>query len=173
MLNTMLETATLFFFPALMVFAAFSDLLTMTISNRVSIALTFLFIALAIASGLTTAEISRHLASGALILIVGFGLFAGGWIGGGDAKLAAATAIWLGFDHLGEYALVASLLGGMLTLLILGLRYWPVLDILTNQEWIRRLHETDTGIPYGIALASAGLLLYPESAVWLAATAAR
>jgi prepilin peptidase CpaA len=59
----MLETATLLFFPALMVFAAFSDLLTMTISNRVPIALTFLFIALAIASGLTTAEISRHLAS--------------------------------------------------------------------------------------------------------------
>ena len=134
--------------------------------------LSLLFIALAIASGLSTAQISWHLASGALILIVGFGLFAGGWIGGGDAKLAAATAIWLGFDHLGEYA---SLLGGMLTLLILGLRYWPVLDILTNQDWIRRLHETHTGIPYGITLAIAGLLLllYPESAVWLAATAAR
>ena len=69
----MLETATLLFFPALMVFAAFSDLLTMTISNRVSIALTLLFIALAIASGLTAADISWHLASGALILAIGFG----------------------------------------------------------------------------------------------------
>jgi prepilin peptidase CpaA len=38
-----------------------------------------------------------------------------------------------------------------------------------NQAWIRRLHEPDTGIPYGIALASAGLFLYPESAIWLAA----
>src|ERR1700730_7777094 len=87
-----LKIPTLLFFPALMVFAAFSDLLTMMISNRVSIALTLLFIALAIASGLSTAQISWHLASGALILIVGFGLFAGGWIGGGDAKLAAPTA---------------------------------------------------------------------------------
>jgi prepilin peptidase CpaA len=167
----MLQTATLLFFPALMVFAAFSDLLTMTISNRVSIALATLFIGLAVASGLTAAEITWHLASGALILALGFGLFALGWIGGGDAKLAAATAIWLGFDHLGEYALVASLLGGVLTLLILALRFWPILSTLMNHAWIKRLHDPGTGIPYGIALASAGLLLYPESAIWLAAAA--
>jgi len=167
----MLETATLLFLPDLMIFAAISDLLTMTISNRVSIALAVLFLVLAIASGLSAAEISRHLASGASILVLGFGKFALGWIGGGDAKLAAATAIWLGFDHLGEYALVASLLGGLLTLGILVLRHWPVLNIFMNQAWITRLHEPDTGIPYGIALASAGLLLYPESAVWLAAAA--
>ncbi len=165
----MLETATLFFFPALMIFAAFSDLLTMTISNRVSIALTILFIAMAIASGLSAAEISWHLASGTSILVLGFGMFALGWIGGGDAKLAAATALWLGFDHLGEYALAASLLGGMLTLVILALRWWPVLSTLMNHAWIRRLHEPGTGIPYGIALASAGLLLYPETAIWFAA----
>jgi prepilin peptidase CpaA len=165
----MLQTATLLFFPALMVFAAFSDLLTMTISNRVSIALAILFIGLAVAIGLTAAEIAGHLASGALILALGFGAFALGWIGGGDAKLAAATAIWLGFDHLGEYALVASLLGGVLTLLILALRHWPILSTLMNLAWIKRLHDPGTGIPYGIALASAGLLLYPESAIWLAA----
>ena len=167
----MLQTATLLFFPALMVFAAFSDLLTMTISNRVSIALAILFIGLAVASGLTVAEITWHFASGALILALGFGLFALGWIGGGDAKLAAATAIWLGFDHLGEYALVASLLGGVLALLILALRLWPILSTLMNHAWIKRLHDPGTGIPYGIALASAGLLLYPESAIWLAAAA--
>ncbi|HMF05638.1 MAG TPA: prepilin peptidase, partial [Methylocella sp.] len=61
----MLETATLLFFPVLMIFAAISDLLTMTISNRVSIALAVLFIVLAAASGLSTAQICWHLASGA------------------------------------------------------------------------------------------------------------
>jgi prepilin peptidase CpaA len=167
----MLDTTTLFFFPALMIFAAFSDLLTMTISNGVSVALAVIFIVLATAGGLSAAEISWHLASGASILVLGFGLFALGWIGGGDAKLAAATAIWLGFDLLGEYALVASLLGGVLTLLILALRHWPVLSRLMYRPWIGRLHEPETGVPYGIALASAGLLLYPESAIWLAAAA--
>ena len=101
-----------------------------------------------------------------------FGLFARGWIGGGDAKLAAATAIWLGFDHLGDYALFASALGGLLTLLIIVLRKWPLPGVLLTRHWATRLHEPGTGIPYGIALASAGLFLYPETAIWLAAAAA-
>jgi prepilin peptidase CpaA len=118
----MLEAATLLFFPALMAFAAISDLLTMTISNRVSIALAVLFIAMAFACVLPATEILWHLACGAAMLVFAFGLFARGWIGGGDAKLAAATAIWLGFDHLGDYALSASVLGGLLSVSIIVLR---------------------------------------------------
>ena len=168
----MLEATTLLFFPALMVFAAISDLLTLTISNRISIALAVLFIAMAFACRLPATEILWHLACGGAMLIFGFGLFARGWIGGGDAKLAAATAIWLGFDHLGDYALSASALGGLLTLSIIGLRRWPLPGALVARQWIARLHEPGTGIPYGIALASAGLILYPETAIWLAAAAA-
>ena len=168
----MLEAATLLFFPALMVFAAISDLLTMTISNRISIALAILFVAMAFARGLPATEILWHLACGAAMLVVAFGMFARGWIGGGDAKLAAATAIWLGFDHLGDYALSASALGGLLTVSIILLRKWPLPGVLLARQWATRLHEPGTGIPYGIALASAGLLLYPETAIWLGAAAA-
>jgi len=167
----MLEAATLLF-PALMVFAAVSDLLTMTISNRISIALAVLFVAMAFACGLPPAEILWHLVCGAAMLILAFGLFARRWIGGGDAKLAAATAIWLGFDHLGDYALSASVLGGLLTLAIIVLRKWPLPAVLLARQWVARLHEAGTGIPYGITLASAGLLLYPKTAIWLAAAAA-
>jgi prepilin peptidase CpaA len=102
----MLEAATLLFFPVLMIFAALSDLLTMTISNRVSIALAVLFLIMAFACGLSAADIFWHLACGAAMLVLTFIMFARGWIGGGDAKLAAATAIWLGFEHLGDYALL-------------------------------------------------------------------
>ena len=49
-----------------------------------------------------------------------------GWIGGGDAKLAAATALWFGFDHLLDYLLYASLFGGALTLVLLQFRQWPL-----------------------------------------------
>ncbi|MGQ0446570.1 MAG: A24 family peptidase [Beijerinckiaceae bacterium] len=168
----MLEAATLLFFPALMVFAAVSDLLTMTISNRISIALAVLFIAMAFACGLPATQILRHLACGAAMLVFAFGLFAMGWIGGGDAKLAAATAIWLGFDHLGDYALSASLIGGVLTLSIIMLRKWPLPGALLARQWATRLHEPGTGIPYGIALATAGLMLYPETAIWLGFAAA-
>jgi prepilin peptidase CpaA len=165
----MLEAATLLFFPFLMVYAAISDLLTLTISNRVSIALAVLFIALAFACGLPATEILWHLGCGAVMLVLAFFLFARGWIGGGDAKLAAATAIWLGFDHLGDYALSASVLGGVLTVSIIVLRTWPLPGVLLARQWATRLHEPGTGIPYGIALASAGLILYPETAIWHAA----
>ena len=106
----------LLLFPALMAFAASSDLLTMTISNRVSLVLAGGFFLLALVTGMSLAAIGMHLAAAALVLAVAFGFFAHGWIGGGDAKLAAATALWLGFDHLLDYLLYASLFGGVLTL---------------------------------------------------------
>ncbi|HUB65112.1 MAG TPA: prepilin peptidase [Methylocella sp.] len=167
----MLEAATLFIFPALMVFAGLSDLLTMTIPNRVSIAIALLFVAMAFACGLPTAVILRHLACGALMLVLTFFMFARGWIGGGDAKLAAATAIWLGFDHIGDYAVSASVLGCLLTLIIIGLRKWPSPSLGMTSRWAMCLLDPGSGIPYGVALASAGLILYPGTAIWLGAAA--
>jgi prepilin peptidase CpaA len=159
----MLEAATLLLFPALMVFAAISDLLTLTISNRISIALAVLFIAMAFACGLPATEILWHLACGVAMLIFAFGLFARGWIGGGDAKLAAATALWLGFDHLLPYLVYASLFGGALTLALVQFRLSPLPGVLARQDWLERLHRKDAGVPYGIALAAAALAIYPET----------
>ncbi len=153
-------------FPAAMAFAASSDLLTMTISNRLSLVLVAGFFVLAFASGMATAEMLTHMGAGALILAVGFGCFARGWIGGGDAKLAAATALWFGFDYLMNYLLYASLLGGALTLLLIQFRTIPLPAFLSHQGWAQRLHEKDGGIPYGIALAAAALIVYPDTP-WL------
>ena len=43
-----------------------------------------------------------HLGAGAAVLVVAFACFAMGWVGGGDAKVAAGVALWFGFDHLLE-----------------------------------------------------------------------
>jgi prepilin peptidase CpaA len=150
-------------FPALMAFAASSDLITMTISNRVSIILVGGFLALALMSGMPTMEVLSHVGAGVLVLVVTFGFFTCGWIGGGDAKLAAATAMWFGFDYLLNYLLYASLLGGALTLLLLELRLVPLPGLLAGQFWAQRLHRKDGDIPYGIALAAAALLVYPDT----------
>jgi|SRR5579872_485351 len=160
---------TLVLFPALMIYAAFSDLFTMTISNRISIALVVGFFALAFALHMPLHDILRHLGCGLVVLTVTFLFFAFRWVGGGDAKLAAATALWLGFDQLWDYGIYAALFGGALTLVILLLRRWPLPPILITQEWIARLHDQDAGVPYGIALAIAGLMLYPETRIWLSA----
>jgi prepilin peptidase CpaA len=156
-------------FPALLTYAAFSDLFTMTISNRISVALVIGFFLVAGALHLPIEAIGWHIACGLAVLAGTFLLFAMGWIGGGDAKLAAATALWIGFDHLADYGLVAALIGGALTLIILQLRKLPMPGWAIKREWIARLHETDNGIPYGIALAIAGVLVYPDTSIWVSA----
>lgn len=153
----------LLLFPALMAFAASSDLITMTISNRVSLVLIAGFFVLAVMTGMPLAEIGTHAGAAAVVLVVAFVFFARGWIGGGDAKLAAATALWLGFDQLLNYVIFASLFGGLLTLAILRFRLMPLPAALAKQDWVQRLHRMDTGIPYGIALALAALMIYPDT----------
>src|SRR3982075_4064423 len=158
-----LDIARLMLFPALMAFAAASDLFTMTISNRVSLALVAGFLALALLSGMGFYDILLHGAAGAAVLAVAFTCFAMGWVGGGDAKVAAAAALWFGFGHLMNYLLYASLFGGALTLLLLQFRQWPLPYSLAGQTWLIRLHAKESGIPYGIALAIGALMIYPET----------
>lgn len=156
-----LDLLRLLLFPMLMAFAASSDLLTMTISNRVSLLLIAGFLVLALASGMGLTAIGLHMAAGAVVLVVAFTCFAMGWMGGGDAKMASAIALWFGFTHLLEFLIYASLFGGALTLLLLEFRRWPLPYALNGQAWLLRLHHQDTGIPYGIALAIGALVVYP------------
>jgi prepilin peptidase CpaA len=161
----------LLLFPALMAFAASSDLLTMTISNRLSLTLAGGFVLLALATGMSLHAVGMHLGAAALVLAIAFGCFSQGWIGGGDAKLAAATVLWFGFDYLLQYLTYASLFGGALTLLLIQFRLLPLPSVLAKQPWILRLHEKGAGVPYGIALAAAALAVYPETG-WLGALGA-
>ena len=158
-----LDIARLLLFPALMAFAAASDLFTMTISNRVSLALVAGFLALALISGMGLTDILSHLGAGAAVLVVAFGCFAMGWVGGGDAKVAASAALWFGFAHLMNYLVYASLFGGALTLLLLQFRQWPLPYPFAGQAWLLKLHAKESGIPYGIALAIGALMVYPET----------
>jgi len=102
------------------------------------------------------------------VLAAAFVCFACGWIGGGDAKLAAATALWLGFGHLFDYLVYASILGGALTLMIVQFRHLPLPRVLVGRAWAERLHRPGGGVPYGIALAAAALLIYPQTE-WMTA----
>src|ERR1700738_4806054 len=158
-----LDIARLLLFPALMAFAAASDLFTMTITNRVSLALTAGFLALALLSGMGFYDILSHIGAGATVLTVAFACFAFGWVGGGDAQVAGAGALWFGFGHLLNYLVYASLFGGALTLLLLQFRQWPLPYPFAGQAWLTRLHAKESGIPYRIALAIGALMIYPET----------
>jgi prepilin peptidase CpaA len=149
-----------------MAFAACSDLLTMRISNILVLVLVAGFFLLVFITGMPLDVLIAHLTTSAVVLVVAFAFFAFGWIGGGDAKLVAATTLWLGLGLLLPYVVYSGLLGGVLTMLILAIRRWPLPDVLQRIKWIDRLHDHKQGVPYGIALAAAGLLVYPNTAIF-------
>lgn len=159
----MLDIALVLFFPFFMAFAGASDLVSMTISNKVSLALMAGFMIFALLIGMPPVAIAWHWAIFAVVLLIGFALFAVGAIGGGDAKLAASTALWLGWEHSLSYFVIAAFFGGVLTLAILRIRSLPLPDRVANVGWIARLYRADEGIPYGIALAAAAIMVYPQT----------
>jgi prepilin peptidase CpaA len=150
-------------FPGAMALAAATDLLTMTVPNRLAILLAAGFFVVAPLVGLGSIEIGLHVGLALVALGTGFGLFSFGLIGGGDAKLFATTCLWLGPDLLLTYCLYAALIGGALTLGLLLWRALPLPPLLISQGWLVRLHSPVEGVPYGIALAAAGLLVYPDT----------
>src|SRR5262245_40643639 len=158
-----LDLIRLVLFPAMMVVAAVSDLFTMKISNRISLALLAGFVLLAVFGGMSLHAVAMHVAAGFAVLTVAFACFALGWIGGGDAKLLAATALWLGFDHLLVYLVYAAFVGGSLALAMLSFRSWPLPAALLTLDWAQRLHDRKSGVPYGVALAIGALLIYPDT----------
>jgi prepilin peptidase CpaA len=167
----MVEAAILVVFPFAMAFAATSDLLSMTIQNRVSLILMVSFAVLAPLTGMPWDVYGMHFVAGLAVLAVTFALFATGTMGGGDAKLMAATAIWFGWNlELVTYILMLSLLGGLLTLAILNYRRSEMMVVYAARfQFMRRLAQTDEGVPYGIALGLAGLMSFPNSplGVWV------
>ncbi len=164
----MLEYPALLIFPIAMVYAASMDLFTMTIPNRVSLALIAGFFPVAILGGVEWLEIAKHTGVGLGMLAISVLMFSRGWIGGGDAKLLAAVSLWLGLDHLLDYVILTAILGGVLTTAILSFRTMVPAVFISGQAWLERLHDKKGGVPYGIALGAAGMLVYPKSQIFQA-----
>jgi prepilin peptidase CpaA len=138
----------------------------MKIANWLVLVLAAGYFVLALAAQLPLGVIGMSVAAAAIVLAVAFTFFAFGWIGGGDAKLAAATTLWVGTGMMFQYLIYAALLGGGLTLLILAIRRYPLPAPLQRQRWLDRLHSPKSGVPYGITLAIAALLVYPETQIF-------
>ena len=151
--------------PALLAAAAGWDLAHFTIPNSLNAAVAVAFGAFALTVSLSPAAIGLHLVASLIGLAFGFALFALGYIGGGDAKLYAGAALWLGLHDLVIYTLVATILGGFLTLALLGLRQLPLPAGLARQDWISKLHSRSSGIPYGVALAAGVLAILPQTEI--------
>ncbi len=166
----MIEYAIMLLFPAAMAFAAASDFITMTIPNRISIVLVAGFALLAAILGMPLATVGEHLMTGFAVLAVCFGLFAFKFIGGGDAKLLAVGALWMGWPETMTFFIYTSLFGGALALILVAIRKIPLPSGLMRYEFIDRLHVDGGDAPYGIAIAAGALVTYP-STFWMQALA--
>ncbi|MBN8953110.1 MAG: peptidase [Rhizobium sp. 60-20] len=166
----MLEAATLLIFPLCLSIAAISDLMTMTIPNRVSLALAVSFMALAPFSGLPLSALGMHLAGATIVFCACFLFFALNVMGGGDAKLLAAAALWFGFDSsLVEFLVYVAFIGGILTFLIVMLRSQATSIMAIGLPLPNSLLVAKK-IPYGIAIAIGGVMAFPSSPLLIAAT---
>ncbi|MBL4595152.1 MAG: prepilin peptidase [Robiginitomaculum sp.] len=163
----MIAQLVLLLFPLLMMIAAWRDLVSMTIPNWISLALFGLFLVAAPLIGLSWSEFGIHIAVGFGALVITMVMFALRWIGGGDAKLFAAAALWMGWPDVGAYTVVAALAGGLLTLGVLMARKMPLPPVLYSQKWLEHLLKKDGDLPYGIALCAGALYLFPNSALFL------
>lgn len=151
-------------FPALVITAALKDVTSYTIPNRLSLALLAAFVPAALAMGLPLPMLGVHAGVGALGLIAGMAMFALGWIGGGDAKLFAAAALWLGWPAGATYAAMTGMAGGAVALSLLALRSGYMRPyVVTGPAWFARLAEPGENVPYGVAIAVGALVAFPGS----------
>ena len=160
-----LQTALLIVFPALAILAALSDATSMTIPNWISAVLVVAFFPAALMAGLPAAQIGISVALGVAALVAGAGMFALRWIGGGDAKLLAASVLWLGLAGAGAFLIWTALAGGALALALLGARRMVETTGLPfrKPQWLERLLAPAGDIPYGIAIAAGALAAFPQS----------
>jgi len=149
--------------PALVIIAGLKDLTSMTIPNWISLILIGAFFPTALAVGLPLSTVAAHVGVAILALFAGAGMFALRWIGGGDAKLMAASCLWLGVAGSGYFLLWTGIAGGVFCLALIFARFHARPFLFGAPGWVSQLMEPKGDIPYGVAIAVGALLAYPAS----------
>jgi prepilin peptidase CpaA len=84
------------------------------------------------------------------VLMVGTVMFGRGWMGGGDIKLLAASALWFDLSSGWKLMVAIAIAGGLETFVVFGLRRLPWPEAIRERAFLLRKREA---IPYGIAIA--------------------
>ena len=157
-----------FFFSLPLVIAALNDATSMKIPNWISVVMIAGFFILIPFTWQGPIDFAIHIAVALTFLLVGFALFSFGLLGGGDAKLMAAAAIWFTWPDVPLFILYTSLFGAALgVILLIGRRYVPV-SLLTS-KWMHAMFKEESKMPYGLAIAAGGMCVIPGSVISQAA----
>jgi prepilin peptidase CpaA len=157
-------------FPALLITGAFYDATSFTIPNWISLALAGLFAPAALILGVSLPVVGLSYLIGFVVLLIGMGMFAMNWIGGGDAKLLAAAVIWMGWQQALTFTLATALAGGVLAVLLATARTSRFqLYAAKAPAWAAQLMAPGGPAPYGVAIAAGGLFAFPSAPIVAAA----
>ncbi len=155
MMGTWFYAAT---FLGFMLLAARSDAMDLRISNQLTLTMAaggLLAVGLLDANGAT---LFAAVLTGAATLAIGWIMFELGWLGGGDAKLAGAAAIWLGPQFTPVFLLATTIFGALLAIVLIVVSRWDRMPDLVGGPWRTRLAADAICVPYAVAMAPAGAL---------------
>mgnify|MGYP000669308597 CR=1 FL=1 len=148
-----------------MLAASWKDMTSMTIPNWISLVLMAGYFIVAPFVWQGWADFGTHILVGLVCFGVGVGMFALGWMGGGDAKLFAATSLWWVWSDLWHYLVWTAIAGGVIAIfLMVGRKYFPTKILKT--DWLHRLFRDEKKMPYGLALAFGALMVLPTSDIY-------
>ena len=144
-------------FLTFLFWAALSDLAELRIPNRLTAAMAAAapFAIWLIGPGL--GQVPAALLTGAVVLAVCWTMFEFGLMGGGDAKLACAAALWLGPDATLLFVVLTAVCGGFLAIGLLAMQRWTPAPSFVGERWRDRLQAESVPVPYAVAMAPAGL----------------
>ena len=150
-------------FPAALLIASANDIYEFKIPNWLNLTLALAYPLAGFALNAPFGVMLEGAFLGAGFLVIGFTLFAFKIIGGGDAKLAAATVPWIGLAALSEFLIYTAIAGVVLTVVMSTFRAMPVLPVYAHAPWLIRLHERKKDLPYAVAIAGGGLLSFSQT----------
>lgn len=137
----------------LLLLAALEDLWRLEIEDWLSAGVALGAVIAAAVAG-PAADLWQNLLLSALVLGVGWGLFALGWMGGGDIKLLTGCALWFDLGQGWKMLVAVAIAGGLESLIVMLLRLIPWSKAARSRiPWLRK----EEALPYGVAIA-AGML---------------
>lgn len=148
-------TAAIVFMGAMM-HVMYTDLTQQRIYNWAILMLLSLYFPLALSAGFDLQAVAMASGTAMIVFMAGLGCFSAGWLGGGDVKLAAVSALWLGPETVISYILWTAILGSIVTLSIMVLRRRQAMA--SGQDYNRH-----ASLPYGPGMALAAIILFPQS----------
>lgn len=162
----MYDTLLLSVFPLLIMSAGIADYASLQIPNWLNGLIAASIMPFVLLSGMPVEIFAWHVAAAIVTFLVGLVLFFMRLIGGGDVKMLAACALWVGWAPLPGFLVLTLVAGGVLAM---GTLAWTSVNHLMKSRqdgepfWLRAATNTRVQLPYGLAIAAGGTMIFPAT----------